>query len=105
MGLTSDTMTMMINNYKVQTYFIFEFINLVIFVLFSLYLDQVFPNEFGQKKHPLFFLKWLQPKKKPQKAHSLNHPLIGDDDMEIDESDIEVNFLLLIFIVFFHELH
>ena len=87
-------MTMMINNYKVQTYFVFEFINLVIFILLSLYLDQVFPNEFGQKRHPLFFLNWLKLKKKRDNVHSAQHPLIGDDDMEIDENDIEVIFFL-----------
>ncbi|KAL4454192.1 hypothetical protein ABPG74_012149 [Tetrahymena malaccensis] len=31
-------------------------INTIIYLVLFLYLDQVFPNEFGQKKHPLFFL-------------------------------------------------
>jgi ATP-binding cassette subfamily A (ABC1) protein 3 len=32
----------------------------VFYLLFGLYLDQVFPNEFGKKKHPLFFLFCLK---------------------------------------------
>lgn len=88
-------MTMMINNYKVQTYFIFEFINLIIFIFLSLYLDQVFPNEFGQKKHPFFFLTWLFKPRNPKNKPALGQPLIGDDDMQLDENDLEVYFFLL----------
>ena len=53
-----------IDNYKLETYFTFEFINIVIFSILSIYLDQVFPNEFGQKKHPLFFVTCLCKRRK-----------------------------------------
>lgn len=33
---------------------------LFFYLVLGIYLDQVFPNEFGQKKHPLFFLHWLR---------------------------------------------
>ena len=52
-------MRVMVDNYKLETFFAFEFINIIIFSIFSIYLDQVFPNEFGQKKHPLFFINWI----------------------------------------------
>lgn len=42
-----------------ETFFQFELISLLIFSILSIYLDQVFPNEFGQKKHPLFFINWI----------------------------------------------
>lgn len=32
-------------------------ISLAVFIILFLYLDQVIPNEFGNKKHPLFCLK------------------------------------------------
>jgi hypothetical protein len=31
-------------------------INALVFLILGWYLDQVFPNEWGHKKHPLFFL-------------------------------------------------
>lgn len=57
-------MRTMVNNYNFETYFGFEFINIIIFSILSLYLDQVFPNEFGQKKHPLFFITWIWKRRK-----------------------------------------
>lgn len=46
-------------NYRVSTCFYMLFLNLCLFTILGLYLDQVFPNEFGKKKHPLFFLSCL----------------------------------------------
>ena len=62
-GADPTTMRTMVNNYKLETFFSFMFINIVIFSILSIYLDQVFPNEFGQKKHPLFFIRWMWMKK------------------------------------------
>ena len=31
----------------------------IFYPLLAFYLEQVFPNELGVKKHPLFFIKWL----------------------------------------------
>jgi hypothetical protein len=31
-------------------------LNALVFLILGWYLDQVFPNEWGHKKHPLFFL-------------------------------------------------
>jgi len=53
-----------INNYAISTAYTFVIINLIFWIIISLYLDQVFPNEFGQKKHPLFFIHYFMKKKK-----------------------------------------
>ena len=45
-------------NYKVTTCYLMLLLNMIVFLILGIYLDQVFPNEFGKKKHPLFFLKW-----------------------------------------------
>jgi len=84
-------MNTMVNNYKLQTYFAFEFLDLIIFVVLSLYLDQVFPNEFGRKKHPLFFLNWIWKPKKQKKTHKIEEPLIRDKNQE----DLEVFYSLI----------
>ena len=34
-------------------------INIVFYLLAALYLDLVFPNEWGKKKHPLFFIPYF----------------------------------------------
>ncbi|KAL4429304.1 hypothetical protein ABPG74_002290 [Tetrahymena malaccensis] len=44
------------SNYQEGFTFISFFLNIFVFGILFLYLDQVFPNEFGSKKHPLFFL-------------------------------------------------
>jgi ATP-binding cassette subfamily A (ABC1) protein 3 len=38
-------------------------INIIIYAIISIYLDLVFPNEFGNKKHPLFFLDYCRSNK------------------------------------------
>ena len=50
---------MMVDFYSVGIQMYMTIINIIIFVILGLYLDQVFPNEFGRKKHPLFFLDFL----------------------------------------------
>jgi ATP-binding cassette subfamily A (ABC1) protein 3 len=44
------------------------FVNLVTYILLALYLDQVFPNEWGSKKHPLFFLPCFNKPKESEKS-------------------------------------
>lgn len=55
-----------IGNYSVKTAYDFMVLNMFFWMFLALYLDQVFPNEFGQKKHPLFFIRWIW--KKNQKV-------------------------------------
>ncbi|KAL4454193.1 hypothetical protein ABPG74_012150 [Tetrahymena malaccensis] len=60
-------------------------INSIIYLVLFLYLDQVFPNEFGQKKHPLFFLgiNYSSNIKKSQQTP------IKEDDVEALIEDID----------------
>lgn len=84
-------MNVMVNNYTMQTYFSFEFINIVIFFILSIYLDQVFPNEFGQKKHPLFFIRWIwKPKKVVNGVNSLNKKSYSIEDVEMQNINPEL---------------
>ena len=46
----SETM----NNYTISTCVISCILNVVFYLALTWYLEQVFPNEFGSKKHPLF---------------------------------------------------
>ena len=36
-----------------------DIISIFVFLVLGLYIDQVVPNEFGAKRHPLFFLPCL----------------------------------------------
>lgn len=38
-------------------------INIILFGGFALYLDLIFPNEFGKKLHPLFCIPYFRKKK------------------------------------------
>ncbi|KAL4429303.1 hypothetical protein ABPG74_002289 [Tetrahymena malaccensis] len=88
------------NGYKQYFTFVSLQINLVVFSLLFFYLDKVFPNEFGVKSHPLFFLGMKYGKKvekKSKKNHKTkNVELIQDlynnssgDDEESDENAIQ----------------
>ena len=56
----------MIEKYQIIIQIYMTVINICVFVILGLYLDQVFPNEWGHKKHPLFFILWMFPKKNNQ---------------------------------------
>eukprot|EP00828_Plagiopyla_frontata_P010922 TRINITY_DN1596_c0_g1_i2.p2 TRINITY_DN1596_c0_g1~~TRINITY_DN1596_c0_g1_i2.p2 ORF type:complete len:320 (-),score=35.73 TRINITY_DN1596_c0_g1_i2:34-993(-) len=62
-GVNFGNADQMYYNYRVSTCFYMLILNFFIFTIMGLYLDQVFPNEFGKKKHPLFFLSCLFPNK------------------------------------------
>ena len=49
-------MNTMIDNYSMSMAYGMYIVNLITYIILALYLDQVFPNEWGNKKHPLFFL-------------------------------------------------
>ncbi|EAS01530.2 ABC transporter family protein (macronuclear) [Tetrahymena thermophila SB210] len=55
-GVSFSNADQMVNNFNVQAQILMNLVNIAFFSIFSLYLDQVLPNEFGQKKRPLFFL-------------------------------------------------
>ena len=43
-----------LNNYTIGTCIISCILNAIVYLFLTWYLEQVFPNEFGSKKHPLF---------------------------------------------------
>lgn len=83
-------MSVLVNNYRVETYFQYELISLLIFSVLSIYLDQVFPNEFGQKKHPLFFIKWIWQK---------NNKIYGETFINHTEVEFFFYFLTLLILI------
>jgi ATP-binding cassette subfamily A (ABC1) protein 3 len=55
-AITWQNIDLMIDNYNLKTSLLFLTGHFFVNLILALYLDQVFPNEFGAKKHPLFFL-------------------------------------------------
>ena len=56
-GINNKNVGMIVEKYSISIYIGMAIVNILFFLIFGLYLDQVFPNEFGKKKHPLFFIK------------------------------------------------
>lgn len=56
LGLDGSNLGTMIQNYSVGICMGFCALNIVVFFLLALYLDQVFPNEWGAKRNPFFFI-------------------------------------------------
>lgn len=76
-GINFDNASELVAKYSVGIYIYMTIINILVFVILGLYLDQVFPNEFGHKKHPLFFILWMFPRRHNQDHHE---HLIGDHE-------------------------
>ncbi|EAR86885.2 ABC transporter family protein (macronuclear) [Tetrahymena thermophila SB210] len=87
-GITWSNLDFQIENYSVLTNFYMNIINIIIFFVLSIYLDQVFPNEFGKKQHPLFFIRWIW---KRQKSQSSIKPEVLSNDTE-NLIDLKENF-------------
>ncbi|KAL4490757.1 hypothetical protein ABPG72_021811 [Tetrahymena utriculariae] len=62
-GIQWSNLTDEIVNYSVAINMAMDVVNIVIFIILALYFDQVFPNDFGKKRHPLFFISWIFEKK------------------------------------------
>lgn len=62
-GMDFSNVGLMYNNYQATTGIAFLVFNIVLWLTLGIYLDQVFPNEFGSKRHPLFFLDCFFSKK------------------------------------------
>jgi ATP-binding cassette, subfamily A (ABC1), member 3 len=55
-GITWKNLGDQVNNYSVRIAILMTLANILIFTVLALYLDQVIPNEFGKKRHPLLCL-------------------------------------------------
>ena len=81
-GITLETVGILFNNYDVKIAIAFLILSSIVFFAFFLYFEQVFPNEFGKKKSPFFFLtcclrkkrKVMQIQKKYSKIIELQTP-------------------------------
>jgi ATP-binding cassette, subfamily A (ABC1), member 3 len=58
-GISFSTAQDLVDKYSISIYVYMAFINLFVFLILGWYLDQVFPNEWGHKRHPLFFLECI----------------------------------------------
>lgn len=58
-GIGWDKLGKTVNNFKVGTSIGLFFFNFIFFMLLALYFDQVIPNDFGKKRHPLFCFTWM----------------------------------------------
>lgn len=64
---TADFASVM-SKYRIRTAIISLAGNILFWGILGIYLDQVFPNEWGAKKHPLLCLKDYFAKKKEKKS-------------------------------------
>ncbi|KAL4488927.1 hypothetical protein ABPG72_005714 [Tetrahymena utriculariae] len=62
-GITWSNLGQTIDNYSISINMGMNILNIFIFIILSIYFDQVFPNDFGKKQHPLFFINWIWRKK------------------------------------------
>jgi len=61
-AVTFSNMDIEIENYQIRFTFFLLIGHILFWSLATLYLDQVFPNEFGVQKHPLFFIPYFNKK-------------------------------------------
>ena len=66
-GITMDTVSTLYNGYNVTTAILFFLLSSGIFIFLFIYLNLVFPNEFGRKKSPLFCFTCCRRRKIPKK--------------------------------------
>ena len=67
-GVTLANLDTRFNNYDVGTALGFFGVSTLMFLVLFLYFEQVFPNEFGKKKSPFFFLYFFCRKRRSKKA-------------------------------------
>lgn len=87
-GITPETARIKINGYAVSTSIGFFILNIAFYGLSFIYLDQVFPNEFGRKKHPLFFLDCCLKRNKDKRA-KITPQNEEADDMKNKKENVE----------------
>ena len=88
---TTPTFSGTLNNYTIGTAILSFFINIIVYLILTWYLDQVVPNEWGAKRHPLFCCfedtsTITREEKEIRKNQILNQPGYHDKFEEIDET-------------------
>lgn len=54
-----STISSKVENYAVNIALIMHILNILFYLIMSIYLDLVFPNEWGKKLHPLFCIPYF----------------------------------------------
>jgi ATP-binding cassette subfamily A (ABC1) protein 3 len=68
-----------------------QFLSAIVFVILGLYLDQVWPSEIGQKRHPLFFiLDWCPSKPKAVQTESLLEGNEEEQTLNFEQIDAQL---------------
>lgn len=62
-GFGFDNLNTYVNGFRFRYFIEVQLISSLVFIVLGLYLDQVWPSEIGQKRHPLFFILDWCPKK------------------------------------------
>ncbi|EAR81921.2 ABC transporter family protein (macronuclear) [Tetrahymena thermophila SB210] len=91
-GIQWSNLTEEIDNYSVFINIYMNLINIFIFIILGLYFDQVFPNDFGKKRHPLFFISWIWEKKlsPKEKKRKLLEKAEGEQAFDFNDNFEEV---------------
>ncbi|CAD8172616.1 unnamed protein product [Paramecium pentaurelia] len=58
-GVSMSTISTKVENYAVNIALIMHILNIFFYLIMSIYLDLVFPNEWGKKLHPLFCIPYF----------------------------------------------
>ena len=73
-------------------FLIVQSLTAVVFIILGLYLDQVWPSEIGQKKHPLFFILDFCPRKTetPKNDNALLQEKGEDHSLNFEDLDVQL---------------
>jgi len=85
-GVTTDTLDLMYNEYKLSWHYIWAAIITSVALILTFYFDQVIPGQFGVSKHPLFCLM------KKKKRDVLPHENQTNDSITKTHVDNPENF-------------
>lgn len=86
-GIDFSNIDELVDYFRVSTGISMLVFNILFFAVLSIYLDQVVPNENGQRKHPLFFLNCLRKSSKDRKrsGYELHENLQSSDSSTKDK--------------------
>jgi len=87
-GINTDSVDLFYLEYKLTYHFVWMVIDIVVFFVLALYLDQVLPSEFGIRKHPLLCLH-RNKKKRTRKVSILETEAEGilEENQNVEEAD------------------
>lgn len=79
------------NNYAIWYALVSFIVNAIVYLILTWYLDQVVPNEWGAKKHPLFCCvdktsPYTLDEKEERKREEHANPAYKDSFEEVDEN-------------------